>query len=358
MTAAVDIERVYCLVRARNPEEAMDRVLQSLKKYRVLSAAATNKITALPSDFSKDTLGLAARTWKELQSTVTCVIHCAWAVNFNLDVRSFEEQHIRGSKNLINFCLGSPRPIPPSFNFVSSISAAAGIRGPVMPEVLPGLDQAPEMGYARSKIITEHICQRAHAQTGLRTRILRIGQIVGDTKHGIWNEKEAWPLTVQAAVTVGALPVIVNGDEELSWLPVDTTAAAVVELSLATGTPPHAIFHIANPHLLWWNADFVPALRKAGLRFEALRQDEWVERLASNQDGLENPPVKLLEYFKAKYGRVRKGQAKERKMGMANALRHSETLREAGGIDDALIGKFLLYWMGECWASPVVEARL
>jgi hypothetical protein len=89
---------------------------------------------------------------------------------------------------------------------------------------------------------------------------------------------------------------------------------------LSTSTPRHEIFHIANPQLLWWNRGFLLALRKARLRFEALRQDEWVERLASNQDGLENPPVKLLEYFKAKYGRVRKGQAKERKMGMVNAL--------------------------------------
>jgi thioester reductase-like protein len=64
MIKTADIERVYCLVRARDPEDAINRVLHTMKKFRVLSdlsAAETRKIAALPSDFSSESLGLTQR---------------------------------------------------------------------------------------------------------------------------------------------------------------------------------------------------------------------------------------------------------------------------------------------------------
>jgi thioester reductase-like protein len=39
-----------------------------------------------------------------------------------------------------------------------------------------------------------------------RMRILRIGQLCGDTVTGYWNEKEGWPLLIRTAQTTGALP--------------------------------------------------------------------------------------------------------------------------------------------------------
>lgn len=36
--------------------------------------------------------------------------------------------------------------------------------------------------------------------------MLRIGQLCGDTKGGVWNETEAWPLMFASANTVGCLP--------------------------------------------------------------------------------------------------------------------------------------------------------
>jgi len=72
------------------------------------------------------------------------------------------------------------------------------------------------MGYARSKLVTEYICHAAAAKAGIAARVLRVGQIVGDTHFGMWNATEAIPLTIQSATTIGALPVISNGDEEVS----------------------------------------------------------------------------------------------------------------------------------------------
>lgn len=145
------------------------------------------------------------------------VIHSAWAVNFNLGVRSFESQHIRGAYNLINLCLRTNmttsrrRQLPPArFYFCSSISAAAGTPLPATIEErhIEELAHAQAMGYARSKLVTEHMVQAAAAKTGMVASVLRIGQIVGDTKKGLWNTTEAIPLMLQTAKTLGVLPAL------------------------------------------------------------------------------------------------------------------------------------------------------
>jgi nucleoside-diphosphate-sugar epimerase len=63
-----------------------------------------------------------------------------------------------------------------------------------------------KMGYAQSKLVTEHIIDRAAHQTGMTARVLRVGQIISDTVHGIWNATEAIPMILQTAETIHALP--------------------------------------------------------------------------------------------------------------------------------------------------------
>jgi thioester reductase-like protein len=63
-------------------------------------------------------------------------------------------------------------------------------------------------GYTQSKLVAEYMIQRAMESFGAWTSILRIGQIVGDTKLGLWNETEAAPLMIRSALTLGCLPVL------------------------------------------------------------------------------------------------------------------------------------------------------
>jgi thioester reductase-like protein len=62
------------------------------------------------------------------------------------------------------------------------------------------------MGYARSKWVTENIIAAAAAKRGIRAETLRIGQMVGDTVHGVWNETEAISLQIKGAQAIGAMP--------------------------------------------------------------------------------------------------------------------------------------------------------
>lgn len=175
---------------------------------RLLTAIPKCKIICLPTDLSRTDFGLDTEDIETLRSKLTKVIHCAWAVNFNLGVSSFERQHIIGVHNLISFCLSVSTPQPAEFYFCSSISVAAGTPLPasISETYIDNLRSTQNMGYARSKLVAENIVKAATEKTGIHARVLRIGQIMGDSKIGLWNSAEAVPLMIQSTIVLGVLP--------------------------------------------------------------------------------------------------------------------------------------------------------
>ena len=201
-----DVHKVYCLSRG---EDSRSRILQGLKQ-RNLTTPYPSNLTALESDLSREDLGVPHDILEEMLSETTVIIHSAWAVNFMLGIRSFEDQHIKGVQNLINFSLSVRTPTPARFYFCSSISVALATPAPATVHEVPinDLRAALPMGYSRSKLVAEHIVRNAATQAGAPAHILRIGQIVGDGKDGLWNDTEAIPLMIRSALGLKVLPAL------------------------------------------------------------------------------------------------------------------------------------------------------
>ncbi|KAI0596609.1 hypothetical protein F4775DRAFT_594114 [Biscogniauxia sp. FL1348] len=349
LAASPEVSRIYCLVRAKDQNDALKRVYESLQSRRVydnLSFGHQHKILPLVSDLSKGQLGLSRETYREVTSGLRSVIHCAWAVNFNMKISSFEKDCIASVKHLIDLCLAANGPEPASFDYCSSVSCVA--RGPVpVPEQLPELEWAQGIGYAQSKSVSEHLCHRAAEQTGMRVRVLRIGQVMADTKHGIWNATEGITMMLQSALTIGALPRL---PETPSWLPVDTAAQAITEIALSGAGSVFA--NIVNHRLFDWTGDLLPMLRRAGLGFEEVEPREWVRRLrASNPDPRANPPIKLLDFFASKYDRDELAPSKTYVTDTARSL--SPALANAPVLNQELVDKFVRHFLATAWKSDV-----
>ncbi|KAK4955913.1 putative NRPS-like protein biosynthetic cluster [Elasticomyces elasticus] len=323
-----DVKEVCVLVRADGQATANIRTLDSLATRKILLSAENKaKLRPLPCDLSQADLGLGPYALQYMLDNVTCVIHSAWAVNFNLGVRSFEEQHIRGTYNLVNFSLRSRLPKPAKFFFCSSVSTASGTPKPaVIPErTVSDLGHAMKTGYGRSKLVTEHITIAAAKSTGMQARVLRIGQLCGDTKEGVWNDTEAIPLMIRSALTVGALPAL---DERPSWLPVDVCAEVVVALALPEAQPEtngqhttaitresepaddaDLVYHVLNPHTFSFQDDLLPTLKDLSSQkggrypsFDIVSPAAWLEKLAGSEpDPVKNPSIKLMDFWKGKY---------------------------------------------------------
>jgi nucleoside-diphosphate-sugar epimerase len=265
--------------------------------YHYLPLETRTKLIAIPADFSNESLGMDRKVYDEIASEITGLIHCAWPVNFNLALASFEADCIAGAHNLIALCLKAQRPEPATFNFCSSVSAVAATKGGFVTEALPeSLECAQDMGYAQYKLVAEHICVDAAKSYGIKSRVLRVGQVVADTVHGIWNSTEAIPLMMQAGVTTGAIPRL---DENPLWLPVDVVASVISDISLSDAGP--GIMNVVNSKFFHWTRDLLPALHRAGMQFSEPNQREWVVFLRkSNPDPVANPPIKLVEFFASK----------------------------------------------------------
>ncbi|KAJ0103870.1 hypothetical protein J7T55_001240 [Diaporthe amygdali] len=349
------IERIYCFVRAQDDAGAAKRTAESLisrKLYHNLPLQLRKKVISLPVDLSKTDLGLPEPTYREITSSLRTVIHAAWSVNFNIRLSSFEKDNIAGVRHLIDLCQSGGA----SFNFCSSVSTVSrhpDEQGPV-PESLPDARWAQGMGYAQSKSAAEAICARAASQAGIPVRVLRIGQIVADTTHGVWNATEAVPLMLQSALTIGALPRL---SETPSWLPVDTVAKGVAEISLsdADTSAKAAVFaNVVNHRTFSWTNDLLPALRSAGLDFEEVEPKEWVKRLReSNPDPVANPPIKLVDFFASKYDRDEFAPSKQYVTDTARSL--SQTLDNAPLLNSDFAKKFVDQFCRTSWKSSTAS---
>ncbi|KEZ41750.1 Nrps-like protein [Scedosporium apiospermum] len=358
------VDRVYCLVRAKSPTDALPRIKKNLihrRIYHTLALTERRKLVALPCDLSRDDLGLDSSTYEEIASHLSAVIHCAWSVNFNLQLSTFEKSDIAGVANLIRLCKAgayattaavpassTPFPRVPSFNFCSSVSAVARSTVLPIPETAPDLEWPQQIGYARSKYVAEHICERAGRTSGVPVRVLRVGQIIGDTQNGIWSASEAIPMMLQTATTIGALPRL---HETPSWLPVDIVAKSVTEI--ATSEAGSVFCNVTNPRTFSWVDDLIPALRSAGLEFEQVEPQEWVKRLrASDSDPARNPPIKLVDFFASKYDKTDFSPSKAYATGNACSL--SPTLCGAIGLERDLIIKIVHHFRSSAWNAAAV----
>lgn len=289
----------------------MDRVLQSLKERGItLESSSEHKIVVLSTDFGQPDLGLSKEMMEQLKTEVSLILHLAWPVNFSIRLQSFEP-HLAGLRTLLTLSLDVYRSEPAHFFFASSISTAENTPPPALIADAPVDDfsHALDMGYAQSKLVGEHMVLNA-ARSGARSYVLRIGQIVGDLQSGLWNDNEYVPSMIRSALSMKALPAL---NENCSWIPVDTLATAILEVSRTLqsapkpcaidSTNPPVVYNMCNPHLFSWD-QLLEEVRKAGLEFERVPYGDWMQLLrnsASNGDEAQNPAVKLLDHFELRY---------------------------------------------------------
>ncbi|KAJ5826436.1 hypothetical protein N7474_003574 [Penicillium riverlandense] len=358
------VSTIFCLTRRSLPQEA---VLQALAEKNLDALPEQKeKIISLTCSLDEPNLGLHEHIMSRMQDSVSQIIHTAWPVNFNLPLTQFEP-HIRGIYNLIQFSLSVRRPEPAVMIFCSSISTALGSSCAEVQEApTQDLGSALHMGYGQSKLVGEKITSIAR-QSGARAFSLRIGQVSGHSKKGLWNDAEALPLMIRSALTVQALPAL---EQTCSWLPVDTLALTIVELANACAAPTcdygtnmasnsatvayvdDSIYNVSNPREFSW-ASLLSSLRCAGFRFDTVSFEEWLAMLRESETRGEenvNPAVKLIGHYAAMHGERRSQRLCPKRFITEKAERDSVTLRNGRLkiIEDGILNCYARDWL-ERW---------
>lgn len=375
------VRKVYCPIRTKHSTASttrLDHVLATNHLLDDLTSEQREKIVPIQYDLYSqgEELGISAADYEVLRTSVTIICHNAWAVSYNMKLPDFHV-HCKGTYNLINLALRSDFKKKPTFLYISSLGVIAGAKPRPITETLYGLESVLNINYARSKWITEQIIHKATEKTGLETRILRLGQICGDTKHGMWNTKEAWPMVMATARTIGALPANQKTDDEHHWLPSDVTGDVIADIALLdhidgdgdgndarASVPKFAIFHVLNPQPTYWRTHVLSALKRNGLDFETLPWIEWADRLEkSDSNLLRNPSYRLMAFIKGWAFRLSETNSEISRnspaVDMTNTFKVSPRLVKGVSIDDGLIGKFLQYWSSQTsWAGQSSVTKL
>lgn len=349
-----EVERIYCLLRASDPLVAYQRVDKALKSKAKegLQPVGTvdKKVVCIPCNLAQPGLGMDKSILNVVSSTIDTIIHAAWAVNFTLRLKSFEF-HLAGMQNLLNLGNAAAKmrrefssykdapDRPVKFLFCSSIaSVSSSSSAHVAEQISLEPSSASPLGYSRSKWVAESICMSAHrvaqkADIPLNVQILRIGQLCGDTNHGIWNKTEAWPLMLSTFDLVGCLPDL--PDEQLNWLPLDVAANAICEVASESGQDEQPrlecpVYHILNPNSVPSWADMLHwLLEREGDRLQIVKPAMWLqsleEQLTANYP--DHPSRKLLGLWEDTYlmrdekGETKPGFAVTRAASVSSSMR-------------------------------------
>ncbi|KAI5925742.1 putative NRPS-like enzyme [Camillea tinctor] len=315
-----DIGHVFCLNRAKDGG-------RTAQDDRFAAAGFptdkfSDRVTFLQADYARPMLGLYEAAYQELTSRVGLIIHNAWSVNFNLGLPAFRPQ-LAGLVNLFALAAAAaPRTV--RVVFISSVGAVGGrpaTAGPAPETVLDSFDMRYSNGYARSKFLSEHLCDEAARHLGVPVAVARVGQVAGPVSQpGLWNRSEWLPSLVISSLHLGCLPEHLGPQfSEIDWVPSDMLADVVVDL--ATQPPPPSqkegteVYNLRNPNTTTWEA-LVPAVtetaqERLGRKLEIVPPSVWLNRLqesiaaASEGDARDlttaandNPAIKLLEFYR------------------------------------------------------------
>lgn len=257
------------------------------------SVLMSDKVIFLEGQLPEYFLGLQPATYVRLQMEVTCVIHAGWPSNLSAHLSSLEPL-VAGTRNLLDFAIGSRLSTLPRFVFVSTMfifsNWVGGPRSPEIPNTRP--TSALGQGYGESKWVAERVIDivadevnRTHSP--LEAVIVRVGHVSGG-RNGAWDSRAWVPRLVRGAVDVGCLP---RAQGDITWIPVHLVAAIILEIALPRpsgsnsahnnpGSPTNRYFNLTHPNPVSVDVVFSALAHHLGVPLVAY--ETWLAALHAN----------------------------------------------------------------------------
>ena len=279
---------VIVLARGTDMETARDRVLRALASVTSHADELARRIEVLESDLGAPGMGLSADDLRRMEHMRLEVYHNAAQVDYVRPYDTLRPANVCGTRALLDLSL---RGAVTRFHHVSSTFIFGWTRKPILYETdrnaeMSGLD----FGYSQTKWVAEQLVSRAQAQ-GLPTTIYRPSLIsVPASLEGDTNDVAARLLAFMIRHQVA-----VDTPNQISLVPVDTTARNLVALSLdaeAAG----ATYHMTADRYYSLTALTRRIAADFGYRFRELSIPEFIAYL--NREARPDDPVyPLLDFF-------------------------------------------------------------
>ena len=239
---------VVALVRARDAEEAKQRLERAWSDWPEAVQAIGSRVEPLAGDLVLPGLGLAPETWTELSHRVTHVVHSAAELRFDGALEEMRRINVEGTRHLLELALSAHEHHGIArYAHVSTAYVAGGRTGEVAEEDLTN-EHGFSNTYEQTKYEGEMLVREAMAT--LPVSVFRPGMVVGDSETGAIRCFNTIYVPLRLYLS-GRLRVVPSApDLRTNMVPVDYVAGAITRLAF----DPRAVgltFHltVAPEHL-------------------------------------------------------------------------------------------------------------
>ncbi|QDS86006.1 Mycocerosic acid synthase [Rosistilla ulvae] len=264
---------ITCLVRARDLESGMQRIVDNLAKYRLCPNGAADRVKIQLGDIAQPQLGLSTEAFSRLADEMDVLYHNAASPNLMLPYDALHGPNVVGTQEMLRLaCHNKTKPL----HYVSTfmVHGTDANRGCDVAEsdLLPRCEDLI-YGYAQTKWVAEKMIETAR-QRGLPVTIYRPGHVTGHSETGVANVDDLLHTIVRACVSVGAAPF---RSLQLDITPVDFVARAIVALSQHDANLGQT-FHLTNPQPLS-DEVLVNWMHSIGSQVDLISHEEWCQRI-------------------------------------------------------------------------------
>jgi len=287
-----DVE-VTCLVRARDDEDALRRVVANLGKHGLVLNGATPRLHAVAGNLDRPRFGWEEARYREFARRVEAVYHSAANVDWSLPYGRLKPANVDATIEVLRFaCQGKDKPVHHiSTMWVFPLGKGGDPEYPIDLETHLPRAEGLETGYNRSKWVAERLVAAARDR-GLPVTIHRMDFITAATKNGAFKMTDLVPRLVRDAINLGILP---SDDVRLDLVAVDTLAKMIVTLSRSAKAEGKA-FHLLNHERLSFSS-LTQMLTEAGYPIRRIAYDEWKAQVASDRSSALYPLFPLLDSY-------------------------------------------------------------
>lgn len=285
---------IYCLIRAKNTEDAQARLRQNLMQYGLWQNNFQTRIISVLGDLEKPLLGVSNLQFEELAQLIDVIIHCGAIVNFVSSFEQLKPANIQGTHEIIKLANKVKLKV---IHYISTISVFPD------PIYIPNkqadesdaldFDATYKGGYAQTKWVAEKIMLSAQSK-GFPINIYRLGRITGSSNTGVWNTNDFLCKIIKGCIQLGLAP---RTNYQLDFTPVDYVSNAIISIM----QQPDALgktFHLVHPDFTTVS-DVINHVNQIGYHIREVPYSVWynalLDSVKSNDDNALHVVIDLFE---------------------------------------------------------------
>lgn len=235
---------IILLVRSKNEDTGLQRVLINLEKYKLLSQCETrhlkSRISIICGDLSEINLGLTELAWDQLATKIDCIYHNGASTHYLAHYKDLKSSNVDGTNTIIKLALSKRLKY---IHYISTTLIFGWTPLNLIKEDHRNTSyRHVDFGYAETKWVAEQLIWQAQ-KMGVPIQIYRPAMVTASSD-GQYTKDDIVARTITYALNHG---VAVDMPNQISLMPVDKVAADIVTISLLD-KPQYTAYHLVSEY--------------------------------------------------------------------------------------------------------------